>query len=200
MKKMLLLFGGILIFGIFLIVVLNVDEENNEEKINIVNDNLKINFSNMSNQKKIEQEINLEINSKYENIENSKQPYQPKDRTWQTSGPFQIDRNEYRLGEKIFFIAENLSTDEKGDIVFYRPLNTTHHIIWQKFPFDGNVKPAFNIYFEPMLSERLKICSSYDLIGDWFVYFNNLNYPIIEFKIVNQTLPGEEERFSKNIC
>ena len=51
-----------------------------------------------------------------------------------------------------------------------------------------------------MYSETLKICSPSDLIGDWFVYFNNVNYPMLNFKIINQTLPGEEERFSKNIC
>ena len=37
------------------------------------------------------------------------------------SGPFQIEKYEYYLGEKIFFNAVNISADEKGEIVFFRP-------------------------------------------------------------------------------
>ena len=200
MKKIFALIGGIIVVGIFFMVFQNLIVQNSEEKINIVNDKSTDIVSNIPIQNKTMEDINTEIDDKYENIENNRQSYIPKDRTWPTSGPFKIDREEYLLGEKIFLIAENLDINEKGEIIFFRPLNATHHTVWQKFPFDGNLKPAFNIYFEPMYSKSLKICSSSDLIGDWFVYFNNVNYPILDFKIINQTLPGEEKRFSENIC
>ena len=48
--------------------------------------------------------------------------YSPKPREWITSGPFQIDRSEYVLGEKIFIrIASELKNDELGEIIFHRP-------------------------------------------------------------------------------
>ena len=37
------------------------------------------------------------------------------------SGPFQIEKYEYYLGEKIFFNAVNISADEKVEIIFFRP-------------------------------------------------------------------------------
>ena len=200
MKKIFAVSGGILAIGIFFVVFLNLIEQDNEEKISIVDEESIDILSEIPIQNKTIDEINIEIDSKYEKIENERQFYIPNERTWPTSGPFKIDRNEYVLGEKIFMIAENLDINEKGDIIFYRPLNETHHTMWKKISFDGSLKPSFNIYFEPMYSETLKICSPSDLIGDWFVYFNNVNYPMLNFKIINQTLPGEEERFSKNIC
>ena len=200
MKKIIPVFGGILVIGIFFLVFLNQTEQDNQEKINIVNDESTNLFSASPIQNKTIDEINIEIDRKYEKIENERQIYIPNERTWPTSGPFKIDRNEYVLGEKIFMIAENLDINERGDIIFYRPLNETHHTMWKKISFDGSLKPSFNIYFEPIYSETLKICSSSDLIGDWFVYFDNVNYPMLNFKIINQTLPGEEERFSQNIC
>ena len=200
MKKIFAVSGGILAIGIFFVVFLNLIEQDNEEKISIVDEESIDILSEIPIQNKTIDEINIEIDSKYEKIENDRQLYIPKERTWPTSGPFKIDREEYVLGEKIFMIAENLDINEKGDIIFYRPLNETHHTMWKKISFDGSLKPSFNIYFEPMYSETLKICSPSDLIGDWFVYFNNVNYPMLNFKIINQTLPGEEERFSKNIC
>ena len=36
--------------------------------------------------------------------DNSYQPYIPSEREWIQSGPFQIDRNEYALGEKVLLI------------------------------------------------------------------------------------------------
>ena len=53
------------------------------------------------------------------NLENE---YSPKPREWITSGPFQIDRSEYVLGEKIFVRIGGLSYDEKGQITFLRPV------------------------------------------------------------------------------
>ena len=39
----------------------------------------------------------------------------------EASGPFQIEKYEYYLGEKIFFNAIDIPIDQKGEIVFFRP-------------------------------------------------------------------------------
>ena len=129
MKKIFAVSGGILAIGIFFVVFLNLIEQDNEEKISIVDEESIDILSEIPIQNKTIDEINIEIDSKYEKIENDRQLYIPKERTWPTSGPFKIDREEYVLGEKIFMIAENLDINEKGDIIFYRPLNETHHTV-----------------------------------------------------------------------
>ena len=40
--------------------------------------------------------------------EKSDNPYVPKEREWIQSGPFQIDRSEYVLGEKVFINVNDL--------------------------------------------------------------------------------------------
>ena len=44
---------------------------------------------------------------------------------WIKSGPFSIDKNEYNVGEKIFIIVDDLKEEDKGKVVFFRPLNNT---------------------------------------------------------------------------
>ena len=138
-----------------------------------------------------------EIQEKLDEIEkkNLENEYSPKDREWITSGPFQIDRSEYRLGEKIFFRMGEISTDEKGQIAFLRPLNSTHYSVYLTIPFDGTNKPAFNYYLEPILSKSSGHCTVDDFIGDWRVVFRNTDYPNLEFKITEEILPGEEDKF-----
>ena len=50
-----------------------------------------------------------------------KMGYTPKPREWITSGPFQIDRSEYVLGEKIFLRIGGLNHNEEGEVIFHRP-------------------------------------------------------------------------------
>ena len=40
---------------------------------------------------------------------------------WNRSGPFAINKKEYKIGENIFLIAEGLSFGDKGNIVFVFP-------------------------------------------------------------------------------
>jgi len=138
-----------------------------------------------------------EIQEKLEEIEkiNLENEYSPKEREWITSGPFQIDRNEYVLGEKIFLRIGGLSNDEKGQAAFLRPLNSTHYAVYIAIPFDGSDKSAFNYYLEPDLSKLKGICSMDDLVGDWRVVFRGTDYPNLEFKISDDILPGEEDEY-----
>ena len=143
------------------------------------------------------EEITPEIQEKIDDIEKIKSDnqYVPKVREWLTSGPFQIDRSEYLLGEKIFLRIGGLNYDEKGQVVFLRPLNSTHYSVYLSIPFDGAKKAAFNYYLQPQLSKNNGFCSADDFVGDWRVVFKGTKYPNLEFKIIEDILPGEEDRY-----
>ena len=138
-----------------------------------------------------------EVQDKIEEIKkaNDENEYSPKPREWITSGPFQIDRSEYVLGEKIFLRIGNLAYDEKGQATFLRPLNSTHSSVYIGVPFDGAKKAAFNYYVEPQLSKANGNCTVEDFIGEWTVVFRGTEYPNIKFKITEEILPGSEESF-----
>ena len=147
------------------------------------------------------EEITPEIQAKLDDIEKKslENEYTPLDREWITSGPFQIDRSKYVLGEKVFLRIGELSFEEKGQVVFLRPLNNTHYSVYISIPFDGAQKSAFNYYIEPDLSAINGICSVEDLIGDWRVMFRGTNYDNLEFKVLEDILPGDE-KYYKPVC
>ena len=148
-----------------------------------------------------EEEITPEVQAKLDEIEkiNIENEYSPKPREWITSGPFQIDRSEYVIGEKIFLIIGGLQYNEKGEVAFLRPLNDTHYEVYLTIPFDGAKKNAFNYYLQPQLSKTRGICSINDIIGDWRVVFRGTDYPNLKFKITDEILPGSEDQY-KQVC
>lgn len=141
------------------------------------------------------------IEEKYEEIENKTETYeyQLSPRDWPTSGPFQIDRSKYVLGENIFVSIGHLNPNEKGQIAFLRPLNETYYEVYKTIPFDGSTKETFNQYFKPSLSSMLGICGKDDLIGRWAVVFQGTNYENLYFEVVDQIIPGDEENY-KPVC
>ena len=148
-----------------------------------------------------DEEITPEVQEKLDEIEkiNLEEEYSPQPREWITSGPFQIDRSEYVIGEKIFVIIGGLQYNEKGQIVFLRPLNETHYEVYQTIPFDGAKKNAFNYYIQPQLSKVRELCSTNDITGDWTVMFRGTNYANLKFKITDEILPGSEDAY-KSVC
>ncbi len=182
--------GGI---GITIIILIITLYNNQETEMIIIDEPKEIEF-NFNNSKVTEIS---DIDEKLDEIEKnaSENIYQPAPREWQTSGPFQIDRFKYLLGEKIFIVIGDLGLDEKGQIAFLRPMNITHVAVWQTIPFDGTKKSAFNFYTQPVLSVALDICTVDDLIGDWKVVFRGTDYPDLKFKIINKILPGDEESY-----
>ncbi len=138
-----------------------------------------------------------EIQEKLDDIEkaNLENQYSPKDREWITSGPFQIDRSEYILGEKIFVRVGGLSSEEKGQIAFLRPLNDTHQSVYITIPFDGTDGNAFNRYLQPQLSKNNGFCTVDDFVGEWRVVFRGTEYADLTFKITEDILPGDESSF-----
>jgi len=127
-------------------------------------------------------------------------PYIPELRVWQTSGPFQIDREQYVLGEIVLMRIGNLETNEKGQIVFLQPSNGTHQTVYITIPFNGTQKITFNQYFKPALSMNRGICSKADLLGNWTVVFQGTDYNNLKFEIVDRYIPGEEENYEEPVC
>ena len=114
---------------------------------------------------------------------------------WIKSGPFSIDKTEYNLGEKIFIVVDGLKQEDKGKVIFFRPLNNTAWSNYITMDFDGRNKVQFNLYFEPKLSELRKICSTNELTGTWVVKFIGTEYSDINFKIMNQTSSWDKRTF-----
>ena len=135
-----------------------------------------------------------------ERVADENKTWKPKDREWQTSGPFQIDRKEYILGEKIFLRVGSLGLDEKGQVAFLRPLNETTYKVYLTVPFDGAKKEGFNYYIEPKPTKFQGICSKDDIIGKWAVVFRGSNYPNLNFEIIDQILPGDDDIFNEVVC
>ncbi len=133
-----------------------------------------------------------EIQEKLDEVEkiNLENEYLPKEREWITSGPFQIDRSQYAIGEKIFIIIGGLNSNEKGQIAVMRPLNDTHYSVYLTIPFDGNTKSAFNYYIEPQISKVRGICSVDDIAGKWTMVFRGTDYPNLNFEITDDVVPG----------
>ena len=116
--------------------------------------------------------------------------YKPLPRDWQTSGPFQIDRSEYAIGEKIFIRIGGLGFDEKGQVAVLRPLNATYYSVYLTIPFDGTQKSGFNYYLEPQLSKTRGLCTIDDIMGKWTLVFRGTNYTNLNFEITERVLPG----------
>ena len=116
--------------------------------------------------------------------------FKPLPKEWQSSGPFEIDRSKYAIGEKIFMIVEGLEFGEKGQIDIMRPLNATHQFVWDSIPFDGAKKSSFNFYFEPKIEKYSVFCSIDDIMGKWSLVFRGTNYPNLDFEIDKRVVSG----------
>jgi len=117
-------------------------------------------------------------------------------KNWHRSGPFAINKKEYMIGENVFLAVGGLTTSDVGSAVFVLPNGTTKYISIQ---FDGAQKSGFNQYFKPSISKSRSICSTDDIIGDWTVIFQGTQYEPLKFKILNETVSGEQGNFQR-IC
>ena len=174
---------GVSVFVIILAIVLISSEKSNSIE---VEDTLN---------KEIKPEPETpEIQEKLDEIEkiNLENKYSPKEREWITSGPFQIDRSQYAIGEKIFIVIGGLNVNEKGQIAVMRPLNDTHYTVYLTIPFDGAAKSAFNYYLEPQISKARGLCSVDDIIGKWVMVFRGTDYPNLNFEITKDVVPSTD--------
>ena len=127
---------------------------------------------------------------------NSDQPYFPSERQWIKTGPFQIDRSEYVLGEKMFINIIDLDYSAKGEMQIVKIVDSTNIFTYKTINFDGS-KPQQNFYISFDLSDMREICTVDQLIGDCEIRFvgDKGEFEKLDFKIKNQILPGSEERF-----
>ena len=130
------------------------------------------------------------------NEETSKNKIEEK---WIKSGPFEIDKNQYHVGEKIFLTVTGIPSEEKGIVKFLRPINDTHHKSYIKMPFNGMDKSQFNYYFEPRYYEFKGLCSIDDIAGNWIVKFSGTQYEDINFEILAQPSSWDKRTFDP-IC
>ncbi len=141
------------------------------------------------------------MDKKLEEVKNAKDGnyFQPAPGEWIRSGPFEIDRLKYRLGDKVFLRVGELHPDEKGQIAFLKQTNDTHYTVFQTIPFDGQSKAAFNYYTDIKLSVPLQLCTLDDVLGEWTVVFRGTDHPNIKFEVTNEFVPGQEGRF-ESVC
>ncbi len=174
--------GGIVIFVIIAGIVLTFNQESDIIEVEDTFD------------KEIQPVEIPEIQEKLDAIQKiaNEADYTQLEREWIMSGPFQIDRSEYAIGEKIFIRIGGLESIEKGEIAIMRPINATHHKPYLTIPFDGTQKSGFNYYFEPQISKNRSICSVDSISGEWILVFRGTDYPNLDFKITKRVVPGTD--------
>ena len=180
--------GGV---GIAIIILIVALYNNQEPEIVEIDESIGIELEEIVSE-------NPEVQEKYDEVKNKVDEhgyYEVPPIEWITIGPFQLDRSEYIIGQKIFLRIGELDENEKGQVVFLRPLNETHVSVYQAVPFDGMKKNAFNFYTQPVLSKELGICTVDDISGEWTVAFRGTNYPNFKFEITNEIIPGEEDAY-----
>ena len=126
--------------------------------------------------------------------EQSENPYKPKEREWNSSGPFKLDRSEYVLGERLFVNLDYVDKSTKGEMIFTKIINNTHVYEYKKVKFDGS-KPQYNFYIGINLNPIRGLCNVDQLIGNWELRFEGTNYESIKFKVLDQILPGSESNY-----
>ena len=142
---------------------------------------------------KIQSMLDKIKNDKIKN-DNSYEPYIPTEREWIESGPFQIDKSEYAIGEKIFINIINLNENTKGTMTFTKIINSTHVFEYETIRFDGSL-PQQNFYLALNLNKFLGICTTDMLIGDWKLIFDGTIFESLKFKVKSQIIPGLEKQF-----
>ena len=121
---------------------------------------------------------------------------------WQNiSGPFAINKFQYKLGENIFMVVSNLQPTDAGAIVIVDPKGDTYDSI----PFNGTLKTSFHYFFKPNTqdSNGLLLCNPTDLVGNWALVFQGVTYKPIKFKVVNDWIEGSQAEIKpipKDLC
>jgi hypothetical protein len=110
---------------------------------------------------------------------------------WQNvSGPFAINKFQYKLGEYIFMVVSNLTPNDIGKIVLVDPKGETYDAI----PFNGTMKTSFHYFFKPNTQNigGLKLCNPTDLVGKWGIIFQGVPYRSIKFNVTNDWIEGSQ--------
>ena len=109
---------------------------------------------------------------------------------WATSGPFSINKSQYKLGEPIFMIVSNLQPTDVGEIDIVDPKGDTY----SKIPFNGTMKSSFKQYFVLNTQHSIGLCNATSLVGHWNIFFKGVPYKAIPFEMLNEYLPGQSNK------
>ncbi|HEV2193097.1 MAG TPA: hypothetical protein VGR54_05710 [Nitrosopumilaceae archaeon] len=109
---------------------------------------------------------------------------------WQNvSGPFAINKFQYKLGENVFMIVSNLKPNEAGKIVVVDPKGD----IYSTIPFNGTLKTSFHQFFKPdTINVGVKICTPAELVGRWGIIFQGVHYHPLSFNVTNDWIQGSQ--------
>ena len=132
-----------------------------------------------------DQKKNSEVNIQWQNI----------------SGPFAINKFQYKLGENIFMVVSNLKPTDVGKIVIVDPKGGTYDMI----PFNGTMKTDFHYLFKPNTQNigGVKLCNPTDLVGKWGLIFQGVPYRPLTFNVTNDWIEGSQSEIKaipKDLC
>jgi|GEM_PF-661191 hypothetical protein len=111
-----------------------------------------------------------------------------KQEQWISSGPFSINKNEYKLGEYVFMSVQGLKPTDVGSIIIVDPKGD----VYDHIPFNGTMKSSFNQFFKPNTQRTLALCTPESLVGNWTLAFQGVSYKSIPFKVINDWIPGAQ--------
>ena len=109
----------------------------------------------------------------------------------QLLGPLQINKDKYLLGENIYVILKNIRPQDKGAVEFYTPGG----VLYDTMGFDGMEKDFFKKYFKPQLLKSKDLCEKEKLIGTWTVMFKGYDMSKLNFEMLPDILPNQENQF-----
>ena len=109
----------------------------------------------------------------------------------QILGPLQINKDKYLLGENVYVILRNIQPQDKGAVEFYTPGG----ILYDTMGFNGMDKDYFKKYFKPQLLKAKNLCEKEKLIGTWTVMFKGYEQMKLNFEIMSDILPNQEQHF-----
>ena len=106
------------------------------------------------------------------------------------SGPFAINKFQYKLGENIFMIVSDLKPIDTGKIVVIDPKGDTY----ETMPFNGTLKTSFHYFFKPNTQNYggILLCNPTDLVGKWGLIFQGVPYKPLKFEVINEWIKGAE--------
>ena len=112
----------------------------------------------------------------------------PSNEQWNISGPFAINKSQYKLGENVFMVVMGLKPSDAGQFEIIDPKGG----IFSTIPFNGTMKSSFNYYFKPNTERMEKLCKPTDLVGNWTIIFQGVPYKAIPFEVVNDWISGSQ--------
>ena len=109
----------------------------------------------------------------------------------QLLGPLQINKDKYLLGEHVYVIIKDLNPQDKGHVDFFTPGG----ILYETIGFNGEVKDYHKKYFKPQLLKSKNLCEKEQLVGVWTVMFRGYDMTVINFEMLPDILPNQEDQY-----